>query len=75
MHFFISNLLYFLQEDVVDAEFSGLISAIDSVTDFQSVLKAHRAFVVNIMRLSMIDNIVVQEAFERVFQVILHAFI
>lgn len=69
MHFFIGNLLYFLQEDVVDAEFTIFLNILETISDYQSVLKAHRNFVSNIVRLSMIDNIVVQEGFERVFQV------
>jgi hypothetical protein len=53
----------------VDAEFSILMQAIDTQHDFQSIIKAHRAFITNVIRLSMIDNIIVQEGFERVFQV------
>lgn len=39
--------------------------------DFQTVLRAHRNFVAAIVRLSMIDNLIVQEGIERVLQITL----
>ena len=55
--------------DVVDSEFCTLHEVVSSATDFQSVLKAHKNFISTIMRLSNIDNVVVQEGIERVLQV------
>ena len=55
--------------DVVDSEFCTLQEVVSSATDFQSVLKGHKNFISTIMRLSNIDNVVVQEGIERVLQV------
>ena len=56
---------------MVDAEFSQFIHTIETASDFQSVMKAHRDFIASIVRLSMVDNLVVQENFERIFQLCL----
>lgn len=71
MHFFISNLLYYLQVDVVDSEYARLLQELEHVTDFQSVLKHHKHFIANILRLSMIDNMGIQESMDRIVQVCL----
>eukprot|EP01035_Chromulina_nebulosa_P020195 gene20195-26213_t len=42
MHFFISNLLYYLQVDVIDSEFSILVNEVNQTDEFQYVLKQHR---------------------------------
>lgn len=47
------------------------IHIVETATDFQSITKAHRDFIANIIRLSMVDNMVVQESFERIFQLCL----
>lgn len=56
---------------MVDAEFSRFIQIVETASDFQSVMKAHRDFIASIVRLSMVDNLVVQENFERIFQLCL----
>ena len=56
---------------MVDAEFSRFIQIIETASDFQSIMKAHRDFISSIVRLSMVDNLVVQENFERIFQLCL----
>eukprot|EP01032_Pedospumella_encystans_P010136 gene10136-11874_t len=71
MHFFVSNLLYYLQVDVVDSEYSILQRDIATSSDFQSVLRAHKTFTSNMLRLSLIDNTSVQEGIERILQVCL----
>lgn len=71
MHFFISNLLYYLQVDVVDSEFCLLQEQMTKASNFQDVLLAHRNFLSSILRLSLVDNITVQEGIERVFHVCL----
>ena len=57
--------------DVVDSEFCTLLEDAASASDFQSVLRAHRNFLATIMRLSSVDNLVIQEGIERVLQVCL----
>ena len=61
MHFFISNLLYHLQVDVIDSEFCVLQEEVATAQDFQTLLRAHRNFIATVMRLSSVDNLTVQE--------------
>ncbi len=68
MHFFISNLLYYLQVDVVDSEYARLTKEIDGARDFQEVLRAHRNFLSTLLRASLVDNVTVQDSIERVLQ-------
>jgi hypothetical protein len=42
-----------------------------STSDFQLILKSHRSYLASILRLTYIDNAVVQEAIDRVLQVCL----
>ncbi len=71
MHFFIGNLLYYLQVDVVDSEYAVLSSVVEGATDFQAVLRAHRNFLSSVLRASLVDNVTVQDSIERVLQVCL----
>ena len=71
MHFFLSNLIYYLQVDVIDSEYDELYNKIDAAASFQHVLRAHRNFIANMIRLSMVDNLTIQEGIERILQVCL----
>lgn len=71
MHFFFSNLLYYLQVDVVDSQFAQFLAAVMDATEFQTVQRAHRSFLADVSRLSLIDNMMVQECIERILQVCL----
>lgn len=53
----------------MDVEFTTLSQALDIAADFQEVLKAYKSFVSNLIRLAMVDNLTIQECFERIFQV------
>jgi hypothetical protein len=44
---------------------------ISTAVDFQSVLRAHRNFVASIVKMSFVDNSVIQDAIERVLQICL----
>jgi hypothetical protein len=101
MHFFISNLLYYLQVDVVDSGYSDLLREIYSLrgmqkvhqnpaaqqpghghghghhqdphlsglahqNDFQTILRIHKKFLANILKLSMIDHLGIQESIDRI---------
>lgn len=68
MHFFISNLLYYLQVDVVDSEYAQLSQEVDSALEFQQVLRAHRNFLAAVLKASLVDNMTVQDAIDRVIQ-------
>ena len=50
MHFFTSNLLYYLQVDVVDSEYAQLMRDLDEAGEFQHVLRAHRNFLATVLR-------------------------
>jgi hypothetical protein len=69
MLFFASNLLYYLQVDVVDSEFSALQKEMKSAHDFQLVMRAHRNFLAGVCRLSMIENATIQEGIDRVLHI------
>ena len=56
---------------MVDSEYSILQRDIATASDFQSVLRAHKTFTSNMLRLSLIDNTSVQEGIERILQVCL----
>lgn len=47
------------------------MTEVRGAVDFQSVLRAHKNFVASIVRMSHIDNNVVQDAIERVLQICL----
>ena len=57
MHFFISNLLYYLQVDVVDSEYAQLMSDLDEADEFQHVLRAHRNFLATVLKAALVDNL------------------
>lgn len=71
MHFFISNLLYYLQVDVVDSEYNAFQTELRHLQEFQAVLLAHRHFLANVLRLSMLDNQGIQENFDRLLHLCL----
>lgn len=57
--------------DVVDSEYSTLQKEVATAADFQSVLRAHKTFTSNMLRLSLIDHTSVQEGIERILQICL----
>jgi hypothetical protein len=57
--------------DVVDSEFSVLITEIKNTNDLQAIMRAHRSFVSNILRLAMVDNSAVQECIDRILSICL----
>lgn len=57
--------------DVVDSEYSTLQRDIAAAADFQTVLRAHKAFTANMLRLSLIDNLSVQEGIDRILHICL----
>jgi hypothetical protein len=57
--------------DVIDSEFGDLLKEVHSAGDMQAVLKSHRNFLANLARISFIDNITVQESFDRILQLCL----
>ena len=76
MHFFISNLLYYLQVDVVDSEFCEFLKIVESIdndqnkqvssNNFQKVYKSHREFLVAVTRLSFIDNASICDVIDKI---------
>lgn len=56
---------------MVDSEFSTLMSDVNAAVDMQAVLKSHRNFLVNLSKMSFIDNVSIQENLDRILQVCL----
>ena len=54
--------------DVLDCEYAILDTALQGATDFQFVMRAHRNFLATVLRVSMIDQVTVQEAIDRLLQ-------
>lgn len=62
MHFFVSNLFYYLQIDVIDVEYHAFLNGIsDENIDFSTVLMLHKKYLTNILINSMIDNVQIQD--------------
>ena len=57
--------------DVIDAEYTILLHDIYNTHDFQAVLKIQKQFLSNVLRLSHINNIAIQENIERILQICL----
>ena len=55
----------------MDSEYCTLQKEIQEATEFQSVLRAHKNFLSNMLRLSLIDNVSIQEGIERILQICL----
>ena len=66
MHYFVSNLLYYLQVDVVDSEFCQLMDGIRSAQEFQLVYKLHKRFLATVCRLSFVDNVIIRESIDKI---------
>lgn len=51
MLFFVDNLQYYLQADVIESQFSILLNAVQNSKDFEFIQRAHTVFQANIMSL------------------------
>ena len=56
---------------MVDSEYCALHREVLEAVEFQAVLRAHKNFLSGVLRLSLIDNVSVQEGLERILQVCL----
>lgn len=56
MLFLIDNLQYYLQVDVLESQFCGLINAVQNSKDFECIQRSHSVFQANIMSLSFLLN-------------------
>jgi hypothetical protein len=52
--------------DVIDSECAGFEEYLAKATDFQDVLRQHRHMLMNVCRLSMVENTMVQDCFDRI---------
>ena len=70
MHFFINNLLYYIQVDVIDCEYNELMNVLlnDNIIDFQIIMKTHKLYINNIIKLTFIDNIIISEIIDSIIQ-------
>jgi hypothetical protein len=72
LHFFVSHLFYYLQIDVIDAEYSEFNDVMASPNcDFATVVRHHRLFLSNVARHGMVDNVVVQDGIDSILHVCL----
>ncbi|XP_031632312.1 gamma-tubulin complex component 4 homolog [Contarinia nasturtii] len=62
MLFFIDNLQYYLQVDVVESQFSILINAVQNSKDFEFIQRSHNIFQANVMSLSFLLNSITDDA-------------
>tara|TARA_A100001015_G_scaffold320234_1_gene445885 strand:- start:3315 stop:3881 length:567 start_codon:yes stop_codon:yes gene_type:complete len=69
MSFFISNLVYHMQVDVVDLLFNAMLEDIGKASTFGDVIRSHRNFVAAMASAAFLDDIAIQESFERVVQI------
>lgn len=51
---------------MIDAEYERLIDEMKLANNFKDVLNLHKAFISSIVRLSMVDNTIVQDALDKV---------
>jgi gamma-tubulin complex component 4 len=49
--FLVDNLLYYLQVDVVESQFSIMMNKIQETRDFEQILRAHNVFLANVLGL------------------------
>ncbi|CAM9404819.1 unnamed protein product [Chrysoparadoxa australica] len=69
-NFFLNTLQYYLQVDVIGAEYSALQMHLDSASDFNSVSKAHQTFLARLLRGAYLDVGTVQGALQQVLRVV-----
>lgn len=55
----------------MDTEFNELMNEVNNSNDFQTVLRAHKKFISSVVRMSYIDNTIVQDSIERILQICL----
>lgn len=56
MLFLIDNLLYYLQVDVLDCQFTFLMNSVENSKNFEFIQRAHSVFLTNVMSLSFLLN-------------------
>lgn len=71
LHSFLSNLLYYLQVDVIDVEFHRMMAQFDTVQDFPSILRLHRLFLANLSTQFFLDHQLLMETIERILHLII----
>jgi gamma-tubulin complex component 4 len=47
--FLVNNLQYYLQVDVIEAQFSVLLKAVENANEFEDIIKVHHEFVSNLL--------------------------
>ncbi|EFA06296.1 Gamma-tubulin complex component 4 homolog-like Protein [Tribolium castaneum] len=47
--FLVNNLQYYLQVDVIEAQFSLLLKAIENASEFEEIIKVHHEFISNLL--------------------------
>lgn len=47
--FLVNNLQYYLQVDVIEAQFSVLLKAVQNANEFEDIIKVHHEFISNLL--------------------------
>lgn len=47
--FLVNNLQYYLQVDVIEAQFSVLLKAVENANEFEDIIKVHHEFISNLL--------------------------
>ena len=70
MNLFYNNLFYYYQIDVIDAEYHTFCENMEFESmEFESLVRAHKIFISNIMTQCMLDNTVIQDVLDNLLHI------
>lgn len=52
--FLVNNLQYYMQVNVIEAEFSILLKAVENASEFEDIIKIHHEFITNLLAKSFV---------------------
>lgn len=47
--FLVNNLQYYLQVDVIEAQFSLLLKSVENASELEDIIKVHHEFLINLL--------------------------
>ncbi|CAM9412074.1 unnamed protein product [Discosporangium mesarthrocarpum] len=71
MAFFVTNLTFYLQVDVVEVEYSLLQRTVSAAEDFEGVRRAHNHFLSTLRAKFFLDNFAIKESMRRLLRLVL----
>ncbi|XP_023024643.2 gamma-tubulin complex component 4 [Leptinotarsa decemlineata] len=54
--FLVNNLQYYLQVDVIEAQFSLLLKAVENANEFEDIIKVHHEFITNLLAKTFVST-------------------